>query len=118
MYRVLYIFRVPTQHVEAFMRIDAEAAAIYRRYGALEAELMRATGTDAKHGCTGLTHVIQPAPDELIFLSVSGFRDAAHHAEVLAKVDADPRINELYQRICQIADVSRVLRAEFESVQQ
>ena len=116
MYRSFYIFRVPKQHVEAFVRINQEAIAIYRRYGALEGGLMGAAQLDAKYRCTGWADALQAGEDEAVFVSFDGFRDAAHHQEVMAKVDADPRINELFAELQKLIDLSNVLRGEFEDV--
>ena len=116
MYRSFYLFHVPRQHVEAFVRINQEAGEIYRRYGALGGALMRATGVDAKYGCTGLADVLSPSEGEVIFAGFDDFHDADHHRAVMARVDADPRINELFDEIQTLIALPKVVRGEFESV--
>ena len=116
MYRSFYIFRVPKEHVAEFLRINREAGAIYREHGALETEMTRATHLDPKYGCTGLVDLLKASDEEVVFVGVDGFRDPDHHTEVMAKVDADPRINELFAEIQKVIDLSTVVRAELESV--
>lgn len=117
MYRLLYIFRVPKQHVQQFLRINQEAAAIYRCHGALESEVMRAADIGPKYGCLGIGDTMQASDNQVVFIGIDGFRDQAHCREVMPKVDADSRINELFAQIQQVVDLSTVVRGEFESVE-
>ena len=38
MFASIYIYRVPRENLDAFLRVQGEAAAIYRRCGALDDE--------------------------------------------------------------------------------
>jgi uncharacterized protein YbaA (DUF1428 family) len=116
LYRSFYVFRIPKENVAEFLRINQEAGAIYRQYGAVETEMMRATDVDAKYGCLGLADVVKASDDEVVFVAFDGFRDAAHHHDVMAKVDADPEINRLFEQIQTVIELSKVVRGEFESV--
>ncbi|MCE7986646.1 MAG: DUF1428 family protein [Caldilinea sp. CFX5] len=116
MFSSIYIYRVPQNNVAEFLRIQAAAAVIYRQYGALDDETFVPVNLDAKYGCIALDDEIALRPDERIFISVSRFRDRTHHDAVMAQVDNDPEITQLYQQITKILDVSRILRGEFERV--
>ncbi len=116
MFSSIYIYRVPQSKIDEFLRIQTAAAIIYRRYGALDDETFAPVNLDAKYGCMALYDEIALGPDEQLFISASRFRDRAHHDVVMAQVDNDPEITELYQQITQILDVSRILRGEFERV--
>jgi uncharacterized protein YbaA (DUF1428 family) len=47
-------------------------------------------------------------------VGVARFRNRGDHDAVLARVDADPRISDLYCQISELLDVSRIVRGEFE----
>jgi uncharacterized protein YbaA (DUF1428 family) len=54
--------------------------------------------------------------DEELFIGLSRFQDRNHHDEVMAKVDADAQINDLYAEMLTLLDMSRVVRGKFERV--
>jgi uncharacterized protein YbaA (DUF1428 family) len=116
LYCVIYIFRVPRKNVEAFLRIQGEASEIYLRYGSLGEETLASTGSVAKYGCIPFFNTVELNEDEDIFLSISHFRDKAHHDQVMAQIDLDPNIDRLYREITNLVDIDRVVRGEFKQV--
>lgn len=48
--------------------------------------------------------------------SVSTFNNKLHHDIVMEEVDADHRIEELYNEMFNVIDMSRVVRGEFKKV--
>ena len=116
MYTVVYLFRVPKPNVTAFSRVQHEAGEIYRRYGALDDETLAPSKLGAAYGCAGFSDVTELKEDEELFIGLSRFRDRTHHDEVMAKVDADAQINDLYVEMLTLIDMSRVVRGEFEGV--
>lgn len=113
MYTSIYIYRVPRAHVDAFLRVQAAALAIYRAHGALDDATYAPVDLAARYGCAGFADAIGAGEDEELFVSVSQFRDRAHHDEVMAIVDEHPQIAELYAQIVGVLDVSRIIRGEF-----
>ena len=116
MYTVVYLFRVPKPNVTAFSRVQHEAGEIYKRYGALDDETLAPVGLEAKYGCLAFSSVVELREDEELFIGLSRFRDRTHHDEVMAKVDADAQINNLYAEMLSLIDMSRVVRGEFERI--
>ncbi|MFQ6088135.1 MAG: DUF1428 family protein [Candidatus Methanofastidiosia archaeon] len=116
MYVIIYIFRVPKRNVDAVLRVDREANAIYKHYGALDSQTYIAANLEAKYGCATFGDVLDVAEDEVILVGINCFRDRAHHNEVMAKVDSDERINELYTEVIKLFDIGRTVRGEFEHV--
>ncbi len=54
--------------------------------------------------------------NETLMCSVSTFNNKHHHDIVMEKVDSDMRIEELYNEMIQVIDMSRVVRGEFEKI--
>jgi uncharacterized protein YbaA (DUF1428 family) len=116
MYTSIYIYRVPQDHIEAFLRVQREAAVIYRQYGALDDETFGPCNLEAKYGCSPFPAAFEIEEGEEVFVSLSRFRDLAHHDVVMSQVDADERIGQLYEEISNLLDVGHVVRGEFERV--
>jgi uncharacterized protein YbaA (DUF1428 family) len=116
MFASVYIYRVPRGNVEAFLRIQRQAAEIYREYGALDDETLGPVNLEAKYGCAAFANGLALAEGEDVLVGISRFRDEAHHAQVMKLVDSDPRINELYDEVAALLDVGRIVRGEFERV--
>ena len=116
MFTSIYIYRVARENVEAFLRVQQQAAAIYQRCGALEDETFALANSGAKYGCAAFSDVLDVGEEEQVFISISRFRDRAQHDEVMARVDADDRISELYKEVTELLDVGHVVRGEFERV--
>ena len=113
MYTVIYMFPVPKPNIEAFTRVQREAGEIYKRYGALDDETLAPFNLGAAYGCAGFSSISELKENEELFIGLSRFRDRNHHGEVMAKVDADPQINNLYEELTSLG-MSRVVRGEFE----
>jgi len=116
MFTPIYVYRVPRENVEAFLRVQGEAAVIYREFGALDDEIFAPANMKAKYGCVAFPEALEVAEGEEVFVSLSRFRDRVHHDEVMGRVDADERINELYKEVTALMDVGRVVRGEFQRV--
>ena len=54
--------------------------------------------------------------NETLMCSVSTFNNKHHHDMVMGNVDSDMRIEELYNEMIKVIDISRVVRGEFEKV--
>ncbi len=113
MYTVIYLFPVPHAKVETFLRVQREAGEIYKRYGALDDETLEPLSLGAAYGCAGFGGVVPLGEDENLYVGLSRFRDRAHHDEVMAKVDADARIEALYAEMLGVLEMTRVVRGEF-----
>lgn len=116
MFTSIYIYRVPKENVDEFVRIQKEAAEIYQRYGALADETYAPVNLEAKYGCVSFSEALDVGEDEEVFIGISRFRDRAHHDQVMSQVDSDSRIGDLYNEVTKLLDIGRVVRGEFERV--
>ena len=116
MFTSIYIYRVPRENVDAFLRIQREAAAIYESYGALADETYAPVDLKAKYGCVPIFEALDLGEDKEVFIGISRFRDRAHHDQVMSQVDSDERISDLYNEVTKLLDINRVVRGEFERV--
>ncbi len=116
MYTSIYIFRVSKKNVEAFLGIQRKAAKIYKEYGALDDITYATADLKAKYGCAAFGDVLDVSEDEVVLIEISSFRDRAHHDEVMAKVDSDEQVEELYTEVTSLLNVECIVRGEFESV--
>ena len=114
MFISIYIYRVPKENVDAFLRIQQEAAEIYQRYGALDDETFAPIDLKGKYGCVPFFEAFDVEEGEEVFIGISRFRDRAHHDQVMLQVDSDERINHLYSQVSKLLDINRVVRGEFE----
>ena len=113
---MMYIFRVPGDKVETFLRVQKSAEQIYKQYGALDDETFAPADLAAKYGCASFASAVDVDSSEQLHVGLSRFRDRAHHDEVMSKVDNDERIGELYIEMLTIIDMGHTLRGEFEKV--
>lgn len=116
MFSSISVYVVPKEHVEQFLRVQRELLAIYQDEGCLDEATFAPVDLGAKYGCTTFDGALQTTSDEQVFVSVSRFHNRAHHDEVMDRVDADPRMSQLYTVVTKILDTGRVVRGEFERV--
>lgn len=116
MFSSISIYVVPKENVEQFLKVQREALAIYQDEGCLDEVTFAPVDLSAKYGCSTFDDALKTGPDELVFMTMSKFHNRAHHDEVMAKVDADPRLSQLYTVVSKILDTGRVVRGEFERV--
>jgi hypothetical protein len=116
MFTQLYIYAVPLNEVVGFCEIQRKAAEIYELHGCLEEKTWRLLDGPNPHPFKGLGGLLQAGPSEALFVSTSRYRDADHLSEVMARVDADPRISRLYRDFSAIVPPSRVYSAILEGV--
>jgi uncharacterized protein YbaA (DUF1428 family) len=110
----IYLYPVPEDRADDFLRIQRAVLEIYLAYGVLDDITFRPVDLTGKYGCAGFERAVDLRPGETVYVSVSHFRDRAHHDEVMARVDDDPRVNGLFDEIQTILDLCRIVRGEFE----
>jgi uncharacterized protein YbaA (DUF1428 family) len=117
MFISIYIYRVPRENVGVFLRVQRDASEIYRRHGAIDDVTFAPVNLEAKYGCAGFTDALDIREEEEVLIGLSSFHDRPHHDTVMAQVDRDERISELYEAVASLLDVGRVVRGEFERVE-
>ncbi len=86
-----FVVPVPKAAIEAYTRIAADMATIWRDHGALS--VIEALGDDTPHGdLTSFPRSVQVREDEMVIFAYITYRSRAHRDEVMAKVMADPRL--------------------------
>jgi hypothetical protein len=115
-YQAFYLYRVPIENVDRFLRIVSEAADIYRRYGVVVTAAMRLTEGNGKYGCVGLSDLVHVSPEEQLFMGVDSFRDAEQFRVLMNQIDSDPDIGRLYKEIQQVIDLKKIIRWEMEKI--
>lgn len=116
MYSVIYLYPVPKQSKEEFVKINKKAGHIYKEYGAIEDDTFQGTLIAPMYGCEGMQTSVDLHENETVMLSISTFKSKSHHDIVMESVDSDKRIIDLYNKMIKIIDISRVVRGEFEKV--
>jgi len=113
MYTSLYFYRVPKKHIEAFLIVQKESAEIYKRNGAVEDWTFGPENLNPQYGCVSFIQEINIDEDEELFFSLSLFKSKEDHDRIMSVVDRDPEIEKLYDQICGLVDISKVVRGEF-----
>lgn len=113
MYILIYIYPVLEKNIKEFLRIQSEAAKIYKGYGALSDDTFYLDNAEPEYGCLPFTRALKLNKGERIYLSITTFESANHHDEVMNKVNADSEIDKLYREVKKVIDVSRIIRGEF-----
>ncbi|UCH70289.1 MAG: DUF1428 family protein [Candidatus Bathyarchaeota archaeon] len=116
-YLQLYIYRLRKVHRREFLNIMHKAREIYRKHGGYGEEVFRLHKKRSKYGLTGLWKVLPTTGDEEIWIGLDRYQSFEHWKEVMKKVNADPEIEPLYERVIQlVSSASRIVRGEFEMV--
>jgi hypothetical protein len=100
MFIVTYSCKVPKGKTKAYLDLQREVKEIYIKQGCLSYEVFEKSEKD----------------DE--WLEIGKFENQSHFKKVLARVDKDPKIPELYKRFCSIVDIRKNPVAAREFVQR
>ena len=91
-----YILAVETARIDDYIRIAAESALIWRALGALS--VVEARAENAPMGeVTSFPRAVALTADETVFVAYISFRDRAHRDEVVAKMEKDSRMMDLFK---------------------
>lgn len=113
-YLVTNLFRVPAEKEAALLRVLGEAAVVVNECGAIACEVFALADVPAKYGCRHLGEAFGAGPGERVYQEIMRFRDRGHRDDVMARLDADPRIDPLYKRLTDLIDMGTVARGELE----
>jgi len=113
MYSSLYFYRIPKKSVDAFLLIQKRSAEIYKRYGAIDDWTFAPDDLSTKYGCVSFLKEIITEDNELLFFSLSLFNNKEDHDRIIGLIDKDPEIEILFDQICNLIDLSKVVRGEF-----
>ncbi len=113
MYTSLYFYRVPKKNIEDFLQIQKKSAEIYKKNGAIDDWTFGPENLKPKYGCISFQKEISLDADEELFFSLSLFKSREDHDKIMSLVDSDPSIEKLYNEVCHLLDLSKVVRGEF-----
>jgi len=83
---VVYHYRVPMERTKRYITLEQQAIQIYM-----------------EHGCLGV-EIYRDAKDPRRWMEINRFRDREHHNDVVAAVDADPRMGPLFEEFISLFD--------------
>lgn len=90
-----YLLPVKTGERARYLDIVAQSAAIYKKLGVLS--VMDSWGENTPLGeVTSFPRAVQLQPDETVVLSILTFRDRTHRDEVMARIEADAHLIDLF----------------------
>lgn len=115
MHTIVSVYRVAPERVDDFLEIQRAAARIYVEHGALDDETLGAVDLSPRYGCRGFADAFD-AGDDAVLIGLARFRDRAHHDEVMARVNDDPRIDALFEQVSAVVDIGAVALGEFRRV--
>ncbi|MDD4975302.1 MAG: DUF1428 family protein [Bacteriovorax sp.] len=113
MFTSLYFYRVPKKNVDLFLNIQKKSSEIYKKYGAIDDWTFGPDNLKEKYGCSSFLKEISLLPNEELFFSLSLFETKDEHDRIIALIDSDKEISNLYEKISELIDISKVVRGEF-----
>jgi uncharacterized protein YbaA (DUF1428 family) len=88
-----FVLAVPKANVEAYKAMAELAGSIWMEFGALS--YVECLGDDVPYGeVTSFPRAVQAKDDEIVVFSWITYRDKASRDEIVAKVMADPRLQQ------------------------
>lgn len=115
MYLEIYLYPVQEENKEQFLIINREAERIYKEYGAIESETYMAASNEPEYGCLGMQSAVELLEGEILMIEINRYHNKDHHSQVLEKVDNDEQIENLYNQMIKVIDISRTVRGEFKT---
>jgi uncharacterized protein YbaA (DUF1428 family) len=108
-----FVIPLPKKNMDAYRRIAAECARIWREHGALE--VRECVADDVKMGkLTSFPRSVQRKPSETVVFSWIVFKSRADRDRVNAKVMKDPRMVKMMQEEKPPFDGKRMIYGGFE----
>jgi len=110
-----FVIPLPKKNLEAYRRIAAECARIWREHGALE--VRECVAEDVKVGkLTSFPRSVQRKPSETVVFSWIVFKSRADRDRVNAKVMKDPRIAAMGNMASMPFDGKRMIYGGFTTL--
>ena len=108
-----FVIPLPKKNLEAYRRIAAECAKIWREHGALE--VRECVAEDVNVGkLTSFPRSVQRKPSETVVFSWIVFKSRADRDRVNAKVMKDPRMEQMMKEEKPPFDGKRMIYGGFE----
>ena len=97
MFIVTYSYKVPKSKIRSYLNLQKKVKAIYLKHGCLSYEVFEKAQKDGE------------------WMEIERFENKTHFKKVVARVDKDPKISELFQRFCFLVNVRKnpVVTKEF-----
>jgi uncharacterized protein YbaA (DUF1428 family) len=106
-----FVIAVPRANIEAYKALAQTAGAIWKEYGALE--YAECIADDVPYGkLTSFPRAVQAKEDEVVVFSWAVYRSRQDRDDIVAKVMADPRLNE--DQWLSLLDGKRMIFGGFE----
>ncbi len=110
-----FVVPVPKKKLDAYRRLSRKAGKIWKEYGALE--YVEAVADDVKPGeLTSFPQSVQLKRTEVVVFSYIVYKTRAQRDRILAKVMADPRLEEMMDPKDMPFDSKRMFWGGFKSI--
>lgn len=116
-YCSVFVYRVPREKAEAFVKALQPIMKLFEDAGALSDELLRPKDMSGKFGALSLLPAIGLGDDEELWVEIARFKSATHMKDVHAVVEKSPRLEMLHSRFDLLISGKQVYHGEFELVQ-
>ena len=87
MFIVTYSYKVPKSKIRSYLNLQKKVKAIYLKQGCLSYEVFEKVQKDGE------------------WMEIEKFENQNHFKKVIARVEKDPKIPELFHKICSLVNV-------------
>ena len=97
MFIVTYSYKVPKSKIRSYLNLQKKVKAIYLKHGCLSYEIFEKAQKDGE------------------WMEIEKFENKSHFKKVVARVEKDPKIPELFHKFCSLVNVKKnpVVTKEF-----
>ena len=109
-----FIYRVPKQNREMFKRVEGQLAGIFKEHGIVRSDFYELTPARVFKGFISIAETVSATEDEVVWLELDYYKDAAHRDEVVGRIGQDPRAGPLFGQVLSLcAEGSTSLQGDF-----
>lgn len=94
-YLDLYLLSVPEANLPAYKKVAAKFGKLIKEHGALGYREFLGDDLESDGGVLSFTKAVKPKEGEVIVAAIAEFTNKAHRNQVMKKLLADPRAEEL-----------------------
>lgn len=114
-YMVMVLIPVPSNSIPRVFAIHRQTAQLYKQLGAVDVEISLLADGSAKYGCLGLNCAVPLTAGEQLMMVVDSFTNKESYSRASKTADKDSAISNLFEELSALVDISRIVRAEFET---
>jgi len=97
-YVQMHIFRVPKKNHDTIVQIGKQGHEVGNKHGILRQESFVLGSTETYEGFTNIANIVFATRDEEIWLHLNFYRDRKHRDDVMARIENDETMSQLFQQ--------------------